>query len=96
MLDATYIQTLIERADAAANEAERLRKFYRRSHKRASELRVKQLTAALDNIAEASRPIRSTMGRLPYIRISAALEDQLRDASQRLQSERRKLSKMLP
>jgi hypothetical protein len=96
MMDATYIETLVDRAEAAAAEAERLRKFYRRRHKRTSELRVKQLTAALEDLTEAAAPVRSAMGRLPYMRISAALEERLRDTSLSLQSERRKISKMLP
>jgi len=95
-MDTTYIEGLVDRADAAVAEAKRLREFYRRRHKRTSDLRVRQLSAALEDLTAAAAPVRSAMGRLPYMRISAALEDRLREASLQLQSERRKLSKMLP
>jgi hypothetical protein len=86
---------IIEAADSACREAARLRKMYRRSTKRGSELRRKQLTAAIDDLSVASMPLRSIIGQLPYLHIAARTEERLRRASLQLQSERRKLRKML-
>jgi hypothetical protein len=81
--------------EAAADEAERLRKLYRRKTKVNNDLRKKMLTAAVEHIELVMVPVRSEVGKLSYREVSTDLDERLRAASKRAQLERHKLLKML-
>lgn len=95
MLQYNDLKHLSEMTEAAADEAERLRKLYRRKTKVNNDLRKKMLTAAVEHIELVMVPVRSEVGKLSYREVSADLDDRLRAASKRAQLERHKLLKML-
>ena len=95
MLQYNDLKHLSEMTEAAADEAERLRKLYRRKTKVNNDLRKKMLTAAVEHIELVMVPVRSEVGKLSYREVSADLDERLRAASKRAQLERHKLLKML-
>lgn len=89
---------LIQFADTAITVAQDVRKFHAKRTKVGNAQRNTDIRHAADQITAAMRPIRSALGRAPYDPINALTEQQhkeLRDASKRLQVERRKLWKLL-
>lgn len=87
----------LEKAAAAVSFARQVRAFHRRRTDVRSTQRLDDLNAALDRIAEAMRPIRSEIGRFPYGPQTEQAErnrQQIRDLSEQLQRERRKVWKM--
>lgn len=95
MLQYNDLKHLSEMTEAAADEAERLRKLYRRKTKVNNDLRKKMLSAAVEHIEHVMVPVRSEVGKLTYREVPAATADRLRVASKRAQLERHKLLKML-
>lgn len=88
------------RADAIAGqgvavEAERLRKALRRRYKPDDTRRVDKVTAMIELIDRAMKPIRSHMGRLTWEAYPSDVEQALTETSGKLQYNRRQLKKML-
>lgn len=84
-------------ADAAVVFAQQVRKHHRRRTSRSAEQRAKDIDLALARLRDAMAPLRSEIGRFPYGPQTDAAErnrDKIRDASEALQRERRKLWKM--
>lgn len=95
MLQYNDLKHLSQMTEAAADEAERLRKLYRRKSKVNNEIRRRMLSAAVENIEQVMIPVRSEVGKLTYREVPADIDDRLRAASKRAQLERHKLLKML-
>ena len=96
-MPATLPKDILERADAAVVYAQQVRRWHRR-RKKPSATRNADLQRARDRITEAIAPIRSEIGRFPYgpdTDIAERNRQSIRDASQSLQVERRKLTKMM-
>ena len=91
----THINSIIEAAEEAITSAAFLRRTIRRKTKRGDARRATALTAAIENLEEAMIPIRSEMGRLSFLNLSARLEAKLRQTSLDCQGERKRLLKML-
>ena len=84
-------------AEAAIVFAQQVRKHHRRRTEKKSEQRARDIETALERLQVAMKPLRSEIGRFPYGPQSDLAErnrQRIRDASQALQSERRKLWKM--
>lgn len=91
-------EKLLRRAQAAVENAERVRKVHRRRTPRGSDQREADLRAALDRLKDAMRPLRSEIGRFPYGPATPEAErnrEIIYEASRAIQRERRKLWKML-
>ena len=82
----------IREANAAVQHAQGVRKRHARNTDRGTPQREADLKFARDRIIEAMKPIRSEIGRSTYTSVYRELD--LREASQALQAERRKLWKM--
>jgi hypothetical protein len=88
---------LLDNAQQAVEYAQRVRKTHRRRTARQSTQRNTDIQIALDRLREAMTPIRSEIGRFPYGPATEAAEiwrQAVREASQAIQRERRKLWKM--
>ena len=84
-------------AKQAIEHAQRVRAAHRRRSSRGTPQRERDITLALERIAKAMTPLRSMIGRFPYGPQTDEAEfnrQRIRDASQALQRERRKLWKM--
>ena len=89
--------SMLQDADIAINLAQEVRAFHRRRTKKESNQRKTDVRHASARVSRAMKPIRSALGRarhLPQTDEHKAQVAELRDASQRLQSERRKLWKL--
>ena len=95
MLQYNNLKHLSEMTEAAAAEAERLRKLYRRKTKVNNDLRQKMLSAAVEHIEQVMVPVRAEVGKLSYRNVEPSTDERLRMASKRAQLERHKLLKML-
>jgi autonomous glycyl radical cofactor GrcA len=95
MLQYNDLKHLSAMTEAAADEAERLRKLYRRKTKVNNELRQRMLSTAVGHIEDIMVPVRSEVGKLSYREVSPEIDERLRAASKRAQLERHKLLKML-
>lgn|SRR4051812_13430409 len=87
----------IDSADAACAFAQQVRKFHRRRTAKNSERRESDIKSAIERVREAMAPLRSEIGRFPYgpqTSIAEGNRQRIRDASDALQRERRKLWKM--
>jgi hypothetical protein len=85
--------------EAAIEYAQQVRKLHRRRSQKNSKQRLDDILMALERLKEAMVPIRSEIGRFPYGPQTDAAEarrQQIKDCSASIQSERRKLWKMLP
>lgn len=90
-------QDTIEAADAAVIFAQQVRRMWRRRSDKTSPQRKSDIELALTRLKEAMEPLRSEIGRFPYGPQTDAAEanrEAIREASARIQSERRKLWKM--
>lgn len=88
---------LIERAQAAIDYAQSVRRVHRRRTPKGNEQREADIRVAMDRLREAIKPIRVEIGRFPYGPKgpeSEAERARVREASKEIQSERRKLWKM--
>jgi hypothetical protein len=95
MIQYNDLKHLSQMAEAAADEAARVRKLYRRKSKINNEIRQRMLSAAVENIEQIMAPVRSEVGKLTYRDVAPDLDERLRAASKRAQLERHKLLKML-
>lgn len=87
----------IEDADAVVALAQQVRKFHRRRQNRSHKQRAADIDMALMRIQEAMKPIRSAIGAFPYgpqTTVAETNRQRIRDASEALQRERRKLWKL--
>lgn len=87
----------IEAAEAAVAFAQQVRRFHRRRSTKTSEQRRTDIELALTRLREAMAPLRSEIGRFPYGPQTDQAEANralIRDASEEIQRERRKLWKM--
>lgn len=87
----------LKAARAAIRLAEDARALHRKRTYRGSQQREADLSQATDRVKKAMLPIRSFLGRAPYMQPSAAhdeLVERAREASKQLQKERRKCWKM--
>ena len=88
---------LIQFADSAVQVAKDVRKYHAKRTKVGSATRNQDIMRAVGQVQAAMRPIRSALGRAPYDDITPDSEkrlEELREASRRLQVERRKLWKL--
>lgn len=91
------IQEALKEAAAAVAYAQTVRQYHRRRTDKKSAQRSTDLHLALDRIAHAMKPLRSEIGRFPQgpqTEAAEAARQPIRDASQALQRERRKIWKM--
>lgn len=91
------METDLKTAFAAVRHAKDVRKYHARRTKRGSTQREMDLTEALSRLKEAMTPLRSYLGSVPSREESHArsnITQNVLDASQAIQSERRKLWKM--
>lgn len=87
----------IETADAAVAYAQQVRRYHRRRTKATSAQREADLDLALERLREAMGPVRSHIGKFPYGPQTDLAEENrqaIRDRSEAIQRERRKLWKM--
>lgn len=85
-------------ARLAVENARRVRSFHRRRTDKRSPQRKNDILVARDRLKEAMKPLKSEIGRFPYGPQTDAAEENrqaIRDMSNAIQSERRKLWKML-
>lgn len=82
---------------AAADSAQALRLHLRGRTKKTDASRISRIGTELDRLDAAAQPLRSVIGRLPYIVVITQAEiASVKDASKRIQYERSQLKKMLP
>ena len=87
----------LEAAEAAAQNAQRVRAFHRRRTDKRSKQRAQDIEIALERIKDAMGPLRTFLGRYSYGPQTVARHGQYQKvsaASRALQAERRKLWKM--
>lgn len=92
-------EELLSRATDAVAYAQSVRKLHRRRTNKTSAQRTTDIQIALDRLREAMDPIRSEIGRFPYgaqTEVAEQRRQAIRQASQAIQRERRKLWKMVP
>jgi hypothetical protein len=92
-------QQIIDGAETAVEHARSVRRVHARRTKRHSPQRQIDLELALERLKEAMKPLKSEIGRFPYGPASEKAEanrQRIRDASALIQTERRKLWKMMP
>lgn len=88
---------ILETADRAVENAQRVRKYHRRRTEKKSPQRATDIEIALQRIREAMKPIKSERGRFPYGPQTDVAEKNRQAITARslaLQAERRKLWKM--
>jgi hypothetical protein len=87
----------IEAADAAVSFAQQVRRFHARRSDKTSAQRSADIALALERLRTAMLPLRSEIGRFPYgpqTTLAEKNRQTIRDASDSIQRERRKLWKM--
>jgi uncharacterized membrane protein len=87
----------IAAAEAAVVLAQRVRAYHRRRKSRTPKQRNADIEEALTRLKAAMKPLRSEIGRFPYgpqTDEAEANRERIREASDALQRERRKLWKM--
>lgn len=89
---------ILEGVDGAVQNARDIRAFHRKRTKKGDQQRETDIRHALTRIKRVMAPIRTKLGRWPYVTEiegdEVAQIDELRVASKRLQAERRKLWKL--
>lgn len=89
--------TELDAAQAAADNAQRVRAYHRRRTEKGSLQREQDIEIALDRVREAMKPLKSMIGQFPYgpqTDTAEANREEIREMSLALQRERRKLWKM--
>jgi type VI protein secretion system component VasF len=89
----------LDAANAAVLNAIRVREFHARRTERNSRQRAQDIELALERLRDAMRPLKSMIGAFPYGPATEAAErnrDEIREASEKIQRQRRKLWKMRP
>lgn len=87
----------LKQAETAVTHARSVRELHRRRSERGSHQREQDIQYALDRIKTAMRPLRSEIGRFvygPQTTVAEETRQRIREASEALQKERRKLWKM--
>lgn len=87
----------LDAAEAAVQNAVRVREFHRRRTERNSPQRAQDIEIALERIKDAMKPLKSMIGQFPYGPQTVTAErnrEEIRAASLALQAQRRKLWKM--
>ncbi len=90
-------RNLIDDAEAAIAFAQQVRAYHRRRTATDSERRLYDIALARERLRDAMKPLRSEIGRFhfgPQTTIAERNRDVIRDVSQRIGAERRKLTKM--
>lgn len=95
MTDDFRIRSLIEEAGRLKDEGRLGRRQFRRRGAASRPQRELILGRTIREIEAFMPKVRSEMGRLAYLNISEALQEDLREASRQLQMERHQLLKML-
>lgn len=90
------LQQELAEAQSAADHARKTREFHRGYSSKDSIQRRKDVDIARAKLRDAMGPIRSRLHSAQYHFVSEKDTEQLREASYKLQRERRKLHKMLP
>lgn len=88
----------LEDAQAAVDNAVRVRSYHRRRTEKRSPQRRQDITVARARLKEAMKPLKSAIGKFPYGPQTTVAEENrevIREMSAAIQSERRKLWKML-
>ncbi len=92
-------QSILNEARLAMTNAQEARAYHRKRTSRGDRQRRHDLTLALSRVKAAMRPIRSAIGKFPHESLQTPVATQrrsaIREASEELQKERRKLWKML-
>jgi hypothetical protein len=91
-------QTDMENAEAAVENARRVRAYHRRRTEKRSPQRRDDIMVARARLKEAMRPLKSAIGKFPYGPQTTTAEENretIRQMSAAIQVERRKLWKML-
>lgn len=89
---------MLKTADEAVAHARSVRRYHARRTDRESPQRHTDLDLALDRLSEAMRPLWTAIARFPYEPQTDAVfarQEKIREASEAIQRERRKLHKML-
>lgn len=90
-------RVVAENGHAAATAAADLRRHLRGRTKKTDASRVARIGTELDRLDAAAKPLRSMVGRLPYLKVITQAEIvDVQEASKRIQYERSQLKKMLP
>ena len=92
------IAQALKEAELAAEAARECREFHRKRTEKGDRQREADLNMAMERVRAAMKPLRSEIGRFPSQSRTATVEarqNRIRAASRQLQSERRKLWKML-
>ena len=88
----------MDNAQAAVDNAVRVRAYHRRRTEKRSPQRRQDITVARERLKEAMKPLKSAIGKFPYgpqTTTAEANREAIREMSAAIQSERRKLWKML-
>jgi hypothetical protein len=88
---------IISAAESAVEHAQRVRRTHARRTERTTPQRVVDIDMALARLHEAMRPLKSEIGKFRYGPVTPEAEEnrtKIRDASESIQRERRKLWKM--
>jgi hypothetical protein len=96
-MPAELSESMMEAADAAVIFAQQVRRMHRRRTGRSSTQRKTDIDLAIFRLKEAMGPLRSEIGRFAYgpqTTLAERNRQAIRDASDKLQRERRKLWKM--
>ena len=92
------INEALKEADLAIQNAQEVRRYHRKRSEKGDPQREADLDMAMERVRAAMKPLRSEIGRFPRQPRSANVETRqarIRAASRALQSERRKLWKMI-
>lgn len=94
----TRPDAVLDAAERAVANAQRVREFHRRRTEKNSPQRKTDILVARQRLKEAMKPLKSAIGKFPYGPQTVTAENNreaIRAASAAIQSERRKLWKML-
>lgn len=95
VLHSAAVTAMVERAERAVIVAESTRARLRRATQPADAERIAALTKVHDDLVEVMTPMRRAIGQLTYLRLEPGVEEWLRETSDGVQRERRKIRKML-
>lgn len=91
------IEQHVEAAELAVDYATNVRRYHAKRSDRDSQQRKDDIEMALSRLKEAMKPLRSEIGRFPYgaqTDAAEAVREKVRESSDAIQRERRKLWKM--
>ena len=94
MIDPDKLQAAVDRGGDVLHRARETRAALRRRTKRSSQRRQSRIEAALFEIDDVMKVLRSYVAKTAYHDFPPDLERQLRETSAALQGERRRLKKM--